>query len=578
MTSQKAILGIVCFNHDASACIINNNKLIAFAEEERFNYEKHTSKFPLKAIKYCLEAANLEKDDIADIAFYFDMRQCLMQYLLTNNPLALLYNFSIFRRKRFFYEALWLTNFYINVTTSIKKLMNNRRVKVHFLDHHNCHAWYGIYSSRLSQGVVLSNDSMGEDISTLGMSFDLTDSSNKNMKTLLTQKDPHSIGYLYGAVTEFLGYKRGDGEGKVMALASFGTDKYLNYFEKNVNFKNKGKFSVSKNFIVDRSFKPRGEQRLSDKFFETFGRPREEHEEFSQHYFDISYGLQNITEQILEHQVSYLSRFSSSIVLTGGVAQNSVANGLLSSKFPSIKFVIPPIPHDAGCSIGAAVYLHRKLYNSLPEYTETAFLGESFDNKNIIKTLDNNRIKYKKEKNIIDFMVEELSSNKVIAVFRKQMEGGPRALCHRSIIADPSVEGMLDHLNHNVKFREYFRPYGGFIRAEDVEDLFEFNNNHVEGPYMSFVYRVKPKWEDKIPSLVHVDKTCRIQIIPQEGDPMLEELLKAYKERKGIPILINTSFNVRSLPICRTPQDALNAFYGSRLDTLIFNDEIVIEK
>ncbi|MBY0280822.1 MAG: hypothetical protein K2W94_01555 [Alphaproteobacteria bacterium] len=577
MSKQRTILGIVCFNHDASACIINKNKLVAFAEEERFNYDKHTSKFPLKAIEYCLNAAELKKDDITDIAFYFNMKKCLIQYLIKNNPLAILYNFEVFKRKRFFYEALWLTNFYFSVSSSIERLFDKRNVKVHFMTHHECHAWYGIYASELKNGVVLSNDSMGEGISTLGMVFNLSNSETKP-KILLTQNDPHSIGYLYGAVTEFLGYKRVDGEGKVMALASFGTDKYLEYFEKNIIFKEKGGFKINKNFIIDRSFKPGKEQRLTNSFYERFGNPRDNDEELNQHHFDIAYGLQKITEKILDHQVKYLSQFSSSIILTGGVAQNSVANGILSCKYPSIKFVVPPIPHDAGCSIGAAVSLHRKLYKSLPEYTETAFLGEEFHNEEIIKILDNNKINYKVEDNIVDFMVNELSKERVIAVFRKQMEGGPRALCHRSIIADPSVKGMLDHLNKNVKYREYFRPYGGFIRSEDVTNLFDFENEHIEAPYMSFVYRVKSKWENKISSLVHVDKTCRIQIVPPNGDPMLLALLKKYNERNGIPILINTSFNVRSLPICRTPQDALNAFYGSQLDTLIFNDKIIVQK
>ena len=578
MKKEKIILGLTCFMHDASACIIKDNKLIAFAEEERFNYEKHSGQFPKNAIQYCLDVANIRKNELTDIAFYFNLKKCLVSYLIKNNPLALLYNFDIFKRKRFFYEALWLTKLYINIAL-VKKFLGNENIKFHFVDHHKCHAWYGIYSSHLESGIVLSNDSMGEDISTLGLSFDLSYPNKKNFKVLLKQDDPNSLGYLYGAVTEFLGYKRGDGEGKVMALASFGTNKYLDYFEEKIFFQNNGKFSIDKSLVIDRSFKPQG-ARLANDFFRKFGEPKTKEEEFTQHHFDIAYALQNITERLLDHQVNYISNISncSNIIFTGGVAQNSVANGIISNKYPSIRFIVPPIPHDAGCSIGAAIAISEKLYQRMPEKTETAFLGEKFSDKQIIEILENSKIAYKSKNNIVDFMVEELSSGKVIAIFRKEMEGGPRALCHRSIIADPSFKNMLEHLNKRVKFREYFRPYGGFILKEDVPHVLEYKNKYIEGPYMSFVYSVRPEWQNRIPSLVHVDKTCRIQIIPSNGDQILLTLLKNYKEKTGIPLLINTSFNIRGLPICRSPQDALSAFYSSSIDTLIFNDKIIIQK
>lgn len=573
---SKVILGLCCFNHDSSACVIKDDKLIAFAEEERFNLQKHTSSFPSKSLKYCLKQCQIDESEITDIAFYFNPKACLINYLKKNNPFNIFFDFSIFKRKRFFHELVWLFSFWTKIH-SIKKIIRNSSAKLHFIDHHDSHVYYGIFSSHFQSGVVLSNDSIGENISTLAAHFEIQKSGNLTSENVIIQDDPHSIGYLYGAVTEFLGFKRGSDEGKVMALASFGTDKYVSFFENHVELKQDGKFAISNKLLLNRSYQPKG-GRLGESFLKLFQESRKPESPLTQLHYDIAYGIQNITEKILIHQVKHLKSFSNKICVTGGVAQNSVANGILCNLFPDIEIFVPPVPHDAGCSMGAALVLYYKQNNKLPEYTETAFLGEKFSDQNVIDFLENSKIQYQLCEEPIELISQKLSEGKVVAFFRREMEGGPRALCHRSIIADPSFENMLDHLNKKVKFREGFRPYGGFILNKDLNEVLDCSKKEFHCPYMSFVFSVKKDWQKKIASLVHVDGTCRIQTVNENEDKFLAKLLSSYKKKRNVPLLINTSLNVRGQPIARSPREALSTFYSSAIDLIVFNDKIIVEK
>lgn len=571
--NKKIILGITAFIHDSSACLIMEDTLVAFAEEERFNYEKHSGKFPIKAIAFCLDIVSIEINQITDIAFYFNPKECLKRYIKTN--INIFKHFDSFRRGRFLYEGIWLINFYQNVQTILKIL--NTRAKIHFVNHHLSHVWYGIYTSKTRNGIVLSNDSVGENECTLAVKFITKSNGEIDQEIKLRQFDPNSLGYLYGAVTEFLGFKRGDGEGKVMALASYGSEKFYNYFEKSCQLLRDGRFKIDTDLLLTRSFKPKG-QRLSDSFMKKFSHLGEINAPFNQFHFDISYALQKVFEKLLDHQVKYLSTFSSNLILTGGIAQNSVANGFLSNKYIDMNIFIPPIPHDAGCSIGAAAKVYYSFYNKLPQKVETAFLGPRYDNGIVEKYLQNNKVRYTFLDNSKKFVLSALSNNKIIAFFRDRMEGGPRALCNRSIIANPGNLGMRDYLNRRVKFREEFRPYGGIMLENMVKEVLDYKNQIVSGPYMSFVFPVKEKWKNIIPSLVHIDGTCRVQIIEKESDSFLEDILNTFFQETGIPTLINTSLNIRGLPICCTVEDALSAYYCSGIDYLIFNENILLKK
>lgn len=574
MTKKPVVLGITAFNHDSSACLIYDGELVAFSEEERFNGVKHTNVFPKGAIEYCLSEAKIKSLDVTDVAFYFDPRKCWQAYFANNNPIAWLMDPSVFKRKRFIYEYVWLLDFTFKVR-SMKRLVGNDNLTIHYVDHHNSHTWYGYYASGFKDCLVLSNDSVGEDVSTLAIHFK-RNGKEVTQERLLEQKDPHSLGYLYGAVTDYLGFTRGEGEGRVMALASFGTDKHHQFFLDRTELLPNGVFKLKKSLIERRTFQPRG-RRLSQLFYDTFGPARGKKDEIDQKHYDISSGVQHALEVIGFHQLDYLTQFSDNIVLVGGVAQNSVFNGLATERYPDKHFFIPPIPHDAGCSIGAAVYAYYQLTAELPKPTDTAKLGPQYSDDYVIKMLENNKIAYELLNDAADFTAKELAAGKVLAVCRGRMECGPRALCNRSILADPSKADMRDHLNHHVKYREPFRPYGGFMLPSRLDKVLVHHNKYKEGPYMTYVYEVQESWRKRIPSLVHVDNTCRIQIV-EESDKFLNDLLKKFEQQTKVPILINTSLNLRGYPIARTPEDALQTFYTSAIDYMLFNGRILVRK
>lgn len=568
---KRVILGINSFNHDSSVCLLTEND-ICFAEEERFVRAKHTGKFPTQALKYCLNQMHLSTKDITDVVFYFDIGECWKNYF-SNNLLAIFRSPKMISDKRFYYELVWLLGFRNNVK-SIKKYLDNENIKIQMVPHHISHAWYAYYASQFMDCVVLSNDSMGERTSVNAFSFNKK--GNKvSVDNLIEQHDPHSVGYLYGAVTEFLGFHRGSDEGKIMALASYGTDRYIDYFRKGVVIKPNGRFFLNDYLIQYRTYQPKG-QRLSNRFMNKFGKPRRDYEGITQVHYDIAYALQKISEEIVIHQVASFNQ--KNIVLTGGVALNSVINGCIANQFPDKNIFVPSIPNDGGCCIGAAIYQYYKLYKSLPKYKDTTFIGSSYTDGYIIQKLKNLKIEYQILDDPITYITNILSQNKVIGIFRGNMESGPRALCNRSIIASPESKVMRDYLNDYVKYREGFRPYGGFILESDVKTVLDYKNSNVDGPYMSFVYTLKKEWKDKVPSLCHVDDTCRIQIIKNNSNQFLEELLIKYKTEHKTPILINTSLNLAGFPIARTVEDAVMTFACSAMDIMIFNERILISK
>lgn len=425
---NRIIVGITAFKHDSSAAIIKNGELIAFSEEERFNRQKNTSELPKYAVRYCLNEANIASSDVTDIAFYFSKKLSLISYITNNNPISWLLNIKKLTNRRFFYELFWVINFYIKAN-ALKFTLGMKNAKIHYIPHHEAHVWYGIYASKQRNGIVISNDSIGESVSTLCSEWKIVN-DKVTTKRLLIQKDPHSIGYLYGAITEYLGFNRKNGSGKVMALASFGTNRYSDFFHKNIKLYDNGIFKISNNILLDRSYKPSA-QRLSDIFYKIFGENIITKNHDSQDEFDLANSLQEITEKIVINQIKYLSKINKNIVITGGVAQNSVVNGKLVNLFKDCNFFVPPIPNDAGCSIGAAVYLYHKYYSKLPKYTETAFLGEKFDCNHIKNILINSKIKYKEISDIdslINIVITNLINKRVVSIFNDKMECGPRAL------------------------------------------------------------------------------------------------------------------------------------------------------
>lgn len=588
--SGKTILGIVAFYHDSSVALIHNHKVICLSEEERFNLQKHTKALPVNSLHYCLQKAGIKIEEIDEIAYYFNPWLCLVQYLIKNNPLSIIYDFKRWKQLRFWNEMVWLVEFWRNIK-SLKKSLKASNAKVHYIPHTTCHLFYGLYCMPDEAGTVLVNDSMGEYTGVQANEFrsrfdEFGNRYNIISKKLFVNSDPNSIGYFYGAITKYMGFKTGHHEGKVMALASYfnsKTDsKLYNLIKKNIILNKNGTFRFSKKILVERGYGIHS-QRLGDYLLKKLGDSDFELSNIKQKHFEWSSAFQKCTNDLIAHQVNSIIKKSNYrvIVHVGGVAQNSVANGYISNRYPNILFHVPPVPYDAGCSLGAALYLHNKLYNYLPPMLETAFMGYNEDLKQVINKLQLYNINFESinnEKQIIDLICKKLKQGCIIAIMDEEMECGPRALGHRSILADPSLPYMRSYLNDVIKMREWYRPYGGIILEERLKDILEVKNHHPSSDYMSFVYKVKKEWKNKIPALVHVDDSCRVQIIRKELQPFIYDLLKRYEELNELPVLINTSFNVRSLPICRTTEDAIATFYTSALDMLIINKKIIIYK
>lgn len=583
---SKTILGITAFYHDATAALIHDEKIVAMAEEERFNHQKHTKSFPKNAIQYCLKEANISIEDVDAIAFYFNPWLCFFQYLMKNNPFSLIYDFRRWKQLRFINEAIWLADFWKSILSIRGMLHLSPKTKIYYIPHTKAHLWYGIYNLSTPEGVVLVNDSMGE---YTGAYASLIKYENFNgrktkirLKKLFSNQDPFSLGYFYGAFTKFLGFQTGHHEGKVMALASYDNDQTKNklyqYIKTKLILLKNGEFKFKKGVLLERGY-AKNSQRLHDNILALIKRsytslPSE------QRAIKIAAATQKITNDILYHQISTLAHHTGTIVHVGGVAQNSAGNGYISDCFPKINFQVPPLPNDAGCALGAALCLYYKYEKQLPVFKETAFLGSNEKNFDIETKLRMFHIKFASlsSKEALDFSEKFLRQGKTLAIFAEKMECGPRALGHRSILADPSFPNIKDHLNFKVKFREWYRPYGGFILKQSLGKICDIKSQNVDAPYMSFVYKLTPNAKKKIPALVHIDNTCRIQTVSSQMLPFIAKLLKVYEKKYNIPILINTSLNVRGQPICCTIEDALSAFYSSGLDGMLINYRFLIKK
>lgn len=584
----RTILGVSAFYHDSTAAIIHNGRVIALCEEERFNLQKHTNALPSEAVKYCLQKAGIAAADVDELVFYFNPWICLGQYLLKNNPLSLLYDFKRWQQGRFFFEAVWLANFWKDMS-SIKRRLGCKNARLTYMPHTMCHVWYGIYSMPEESGVVLSNDSMGEYTGVYAAKIDsvLTKGIRSHIKyrKLFRHPDPHSIGYLYGAFTKLLGFRTGHHEGKVMALASFekngaGEEMY-NYLKKYIKIKADGQFRFRNGLVLERGY-GHFSQRLGKKILQVLNYNPILDRPDSEKSFSICYALQKLTNDLIAHQIQGIIKLTNAkcIVHVGGVAQNSVANGFIARKFPHIRIHVPPVPHDAGCALGAAIKKYHDIYNELPVRDETAFLGPASDDGEIISRLSKYGIKYEllDASAAIERLISLLASGKTVAIHDEGMECGPRALGHRTILADPSFEWMKDHLNNNVKYREWYRPYGAIISEDHVRNVMKIDCDVIDADYMSFVYDVKDEWKKRIPSLIHIDGTCRTQVIRKAHQPFIYNLLYGFNALKSVPVLINTSLNVRSQPICRSIEDSISAVFTSQLDGILFNQKILVMK
>jgi carbamoyltransferase len=559
------ILGINYFFHDSSACIIRDGELVIALEEERFSRQKHTYAFPERAIQKCLEFANIRAADVDHIAVSIKPRKHAFKKIIYGLQLGvkvgpfLAHELSgtLLKQKR-------LNNWYKNF--SVKK------PPLHFIEHHLSHIAGSYYISPYDKAALLSIDGSGE-WSTLFSGVANGLEITKFSETMF----PHSLGSFYEAATEFCGFKPNYDEGKTMGLAPMGNpERFYAEVEKMVQVTATGQIELDLSYFA---FQNSGKRRCSDKFYAVFGQPRKQNhrEPFGQHHLDIAAAFQRVLEEkVLQlANMLYTKTKADYIVLAGGVALNSVMNGRIVRETPFKDAYIMPAAGDNGTSIGAAYYVYHHILGAKERsYHNSPYVGNEYSNEQVESVLKESKLKYRKSANICQEAARMLREGNILGWFQGRMEIGPRALGNRSILADPSLPGMKDKINAEVKHREAYRPFAPSVLAEARLDFFK---SEVEAPFMLKVCDVREDKKDIIPAITHVDGSARIQTVRKDTNPRYHELLSEFGRLSGVPVLLNTSFNIMGEPIVESPVDALRCFFTTGLDVLVIND-FIIEK
>lgn len=584
------ILGISCYYHDAAAALLVDGNLVAAAEEERFTRKKHDSSFPKQAIDFCLKFAGITPADLDYVVFYekpLVKFERILQTTLGNFPKS----YPIFRESMvsWFDEKLWIKS---KLQTGIGVPPN----KILFAEHHMSHAASAMFCSPYSEAAVVTIDGVGEwTTASVGKATANWNGNGINHIELNHElRFPHSIGLLYSAFTAYLGFRVNSGEYKVMGMAPYGKPNYLDEVYKVVNVDSDGGLTLNMEYF---SFLQSTTTSFSSKFTDLFGPARPQEAEFftnathpnrdhpnwdaataaqNQKYADIAASIQRATEEIILKIITYAHKQSGSknLVMAGGVALNSVANGRIMREGPFENVFIQPAAGDAGGAAGAALYAYHVMLGHPRKYTmEHAYLGAEYSADEMLSAIKASGFawqEFSSDDKLIDQAVDTLLDSKVIGWYRGRFEWGPRALGNRSIIADPRRSEMKEIVNTKIKFREPFRPFAPVVIEDRAAEWFSSPNLDTQYPprYMLMVSDIpEDKW-DKIEAVCH-NGTGRLQSVREEWNGGYYNLIKKFGEATGVPVLLNTSFNLRGEPIVTTPQQAINTFAASDIDQLV---------
>lgn len=589
------ILGISAFYHDSAAAVLCNGEIIAAAQEERFTRKKADASFPIEAIKFCLNYAGIKISDINEIVFYdkpilkFD--RILASYLHTA-PLGI----------RSFLKAipLWLRE-KLWIEDQIKRdLMYEKDIL--FTQHHQSHAASAFYPSPFNEAAILTVDGAGE-WATTAVSL----GKGNKLDILETLEFPHSLGLLYSAFTYYCGFKVNSGEYKLMGLAPYGKSIYKEKILNNlVQVNTDGSISLNLKFFNFIS----GLKMINKKFCKLFGMPpRRPEEPLTQFYMDIAASIQEITNEIIVAMAKHAKELTGckNLCFAGGVALNCSANNVLAKSGIFENIFIQPAAGDAGGALGAALYVHYALHGNIrnPQNNNDVIpqlpgLGPAFSPEEIEKLLKHYGLNYKKmsDDDLYKYCAEKLNDQQIIGWFQGRMEFGPRALGYRSIIADPRSADMQKKMNLKIKFRESFRPFAPAVMEDFADEYFDIpSSSKYLTPYMLTTTQILRKHlknvesfdstENKISLLgidrstinavTHLDGSARVQVVREKDNPKFYKLLREFYRQTKMPMVVNTSFNVRGEPIVCTPQDALYCFFASNIDILVL-ECFILEK
>jgi carbamoyltransferase len=566
-------LGINAAYHDCSACLVRDGEVLAAAEEERFTRIKHgkrpvpfsTWQLPFHAIDYCLKEAGIALVDVEHVAYSYDPWLLLGAHK-EKESISLPLQPSAYPSGEWLspWDPLFLSSI-VNAPRQlasgaphhIRKRFRGVRhdgpFQWHFVEHHLAHEASAFLAAPFDECAVLTMDGRGERATTSYSVY-----RDRRYQRIKQVNLPHSLGLLYESVTDYLGFLHSSDEYKVMALASYGKPEFAEQFHEVLRYRGDGEYEVH-----------------TPKWEELFGPARERGAEFTQHHMNIASSLQLVLEETVLKMVYWLHEETEldDLAMAGGVALNCVMNARVRDRSPFKRVWVQPAAGDSGTSLGAALWTdaQERGMSRRSWRMEHAFLGPSYDDSEIEDFLKQAKLRYRRASDLSTEVAELLMQNKVIGWFQGRMEYGPRALGARSILASPLDADMQQRLN-TIKDREDFRPVAPVVLEEEAANWFV---NGGVSPFMVFVYDVRADKEDRIPAVRHVDGTARIQTINRTQNPAYYDLLRAFADRSGVPVLINTSFNTRGEPVVCTPRDAIESFCTTPLDALAIGSFIV---
>ncbi len=557
---SKFILGLNSIGFNTSASLIKGNKIVAAVEEERLSRVKRTRAFPNNAIKYCLDQGNIKFEELDTVAISW-------------NPLINLEKFDANVSQNLSYIPSILSSTINNILKDVKihkkeffsqnlYLNNKKKIKIFFVNHHLSHASM-FFLSGFKEANILTTDAFGEN-----QCVGFYTGRNNQIQIKDSQNFTHSLGSFYSTFTEFCGFKPQSEEWKLMGASAYG--KNSNFYKK---IKNLISYDDKKNFYLNLKYFNhymfhRPKYYNSDLIKYLSLKPNRYGKNLNKKYFNLAYAAQKVFEEIYNNLINKTQIYSKSknLVIAGGSALNCVANGKIVKNSDYKNIFIPSVPDDSGAGLGAALYVNycinkeRKRINFFNNY-----LGPYYKNSKILKELKKFKLKYEYVENIYDDAANSIIQGKIIAWFQGNLEFGDRALGNRSILADPRNQNIKDKINKTIKYRETFRPFAPAILEEKVSEFFESSQTSY---YMEKALIIKKGKRKLIPSVTHVDGTGRLQTINKKLNKKFYELVSRFYKKTGIPIVLNTSFNVQGEPLVTSVNDAIKNFYLSGLDEL----------
>jgi carbamoyltransferase len=584
------ILGISCFYHDAAAALIVNGSVVAAVEEERLTRKKHDPSFPSMAIEYCLSQAGIRVEDLDAVVFYEKPIRKFIRILnstLQNAPRS--YPVFLNAMHDWLGDKLWVKN-------TIVAELHVSPEKIFFCDHHLAHAASSFFASPFERAAIVTVDGVGEDTTTI-----IARGDGALIESVVSKSFPHSIGLLYSVFTAFLGFEVNEGEYKVMGLAAYGEPTYVDKVRTLITQADDGSYCINEEYFA---FTTSVEYGFNNKFLELFGVPRSPERDFvtkrmdlslqeqftdedlekNQYYADVAASIQVVVEEMVLKIVKHALRITgeSNLCFAGGVALNSVANGRILRESGFSNVFIQSAAGDAGGALGSALWASRTLFqDSRSNVVLPTYLGPSYGSKEIEEAIRNAQLSYERVDHDEDELANRISTflaeGKVVGLFQGRCEWGPRALGNRSIIADPRNPDMRDIVNTKVKFREPFRPFAPVVLAESAKEFFELGGEAYENltRYMLLTTNVKKEKMNDIPACTHINGTARVQTVTPDDNSRFYNVIKSFEDKTSVPVILNTSFNLRGEPIVTSPRDAIKTFLASGIDVLVLENYIL---